>query len=521
MRSVIVFSIVVFGVIFIGCSSNDDLFMSGGDLLQRGDFAEAAKCYGKFARANAEHRLAPTALFNAASIAMMEMGELVKAKEGFLALTERYPQTKWATESYRRLAEICQEQGDFREAIVFYRLGLSFAEGEEYDMPEPWVREMAVGCRDCLDSLNNPQLSMEVFREISEFALPGEAAAQSKYDYAQACKAAGMEKEAASIFADLMYIYPDSEWARRVMAEERELVDEYVDFPWETVEQFGQLNALFIRGERERVREMIEDIIQRNEHHGLVENAECAMIIFDVHTTGDFETGLDRMQDFLDEYPDSAPSREGRQRIEIWAEILEVMDRIKQDPEDYGSHQELGFILLRERILELAEEHFKIALQDSSSDLPNLGLGYVYSLSGRAEESIEHFERYLALNPNDGATYNRVGYAYLQLNRLEDALRCFGRYRELEPNNPNTHDSYAECLWRMGRIDEAIAEYERALEIDASWSNGVFMLGEIYREMGENKKALEYYERYLEMDPSGRLSGQAWANIIELREGGV
>ena len=225
---------------------------------------------------------------------------------------------------------------------------------------------------------------------------------------------------------------------------------------------------------------------------------------------------LKDMQDYVDKYPGGVRTNDAERRIELYSDVVRMKDRLEYDPEDYSTHMELGFTLLQNHFIPLAEEHFLKAKADTTSDLAYLGLGYVYLNTGRPEEGIDSFERYLENHPDDGNLYNRIGYAYMGLGEMDEALKCFERYRELEPDNPNSHDSYAECMMNMGKFEESIAEYKRAIEINPDFTNPYFMLGEVYSRIDDAETALEYYQMYLARDPAGFLSAQAQARVDSL-----
>ena len=520
MRKGFLFLLVIAAVILNGCTTGADLFQKACDELTKGSFEKAVEYFQEFAEKNPEHYLSPAALFNAASLYMVNLENLEAARKGYVDIAEEFPASKWAAESYRRLAEIAQTGENHREALNFYRLGLQFAEGEGYSMPQSWVNEMTDGCQQCLDTIDDPQITVDIYRQLTEYSLPGETAAQNQFNYASALKELGREEEAAQEFAQLLYDYPVSEFAHRIMEEERDLIGKFISFPWSVVEQFNQVMSLAQQNNYQEAESILQVILEKHDNNeSITANANFGLIVAKTYLSGDFESGLEDLQDYIDEYPQSPALSDARSNMEAWVDILEVLDIINENPQDYASHQQLGFILLRRRIMNLAEEQFMISLQDTTLIDSHMGLGYVYLYTGRVEEALQSFEIYLAHHPEDGYVQNRVGYVYLQINQFDKALECFSKYVEVSPEDPNSHDSYAECLWLMGRIEEAIAEYNKALELDPNWSNGMFMLAEIYHQQGDIEKALEYYQGYLEMEPQGRYSEQAAATIEELTSG--
>jgi len=220
----------------------------------------------------------------------------------------------------------------------------------------------------------------------------------------------------------------------------------------------------------------------------------------------------------VSKYPESVWAARAKEQMEFMDQMVELGDRLKFNPDDYGTHMEMGWTLVRQRYNQQAEGHFQVATADSASDLAYLGLGYTYLRMQENEKCVAAFETYLSNHPDEGDIYNRVGYAYIQLGNLEKALAAFERYKELEPDNPNSHDSYAECLMNLERYEEAIASYTHAIEINPDFTNPYFMLGQVYSAMENYEEAVKWYQAYLEKDPAGFQSAMARERIDEINQ---
>lgn len=513
MRKITISAVLILASVSVYAAA-DNLFEQSGEYLWKGKFQEAVKGYEQFAEDNAEHHLAPAALFNAANIVLMEINDTETAMKHYQQIVNDYPGTKWAAESCRRMAEIAQAEGNRLKTAEFCRLGLKNCAGEGFEMPDSWLEDMAGRCGESLAALNNPELMAETYTEIIEFMPHGEIRARTLYQLAEALEAVGREQEAASKIADLIYNYPYSTIISEAMETKRELVGE--EFPWDALSELSRARRVASEGDYKGACEILEGIIGAHPGTGFCENAEFGLISVRTFITNDFEAAIDEMRDYLDKYPDGIRAREAEERMQIWADVLNLLDQIAENPENHELRERLGFIFLRNGMFPQAEEHFLTAAQSPDTDLAYYGLGHVYSRTQELVKAAENFERYLKKHPDEGGIFNRVGYLYINMQQYDKALACFSKYLELEPDNPNSHDSYAECLMNMGRIEEAIAEYKRALEIDPNFTNPYFMLGEIYMSREDSTAALKYYRQYLELDPRGYLSVRARANVDSL-----
>lgn len=505
------FSFVTFAAVILlpmAVVYGNPLFIEAGELLGDGKYTEAVKLYNEFAMQNQDHDLTAAAIFNAASISHIELGDHKAAVTGYAAIINDYPDSKWKAESYLRTGEILLADSKNSAAFDCLRNALETAENCGY-ATEYWVNIVADKCTGCVESIENEESRAAAYRQLVEMMPAGSAAAQAKYSYAVLLKNTGKEQESVDQFMELMSFYPREEITQTVVRDEKEFISEYHDFSWKVMEDFGLMRDMLMQGQYDEAESILTGIRDDHDNRGWKANAEIGLIVNAVYKTGGFENALDKLQDFLDDYPEFASVQELKNFEERWNEILKLLDRIAEDENDFGAHEQVGFLLMRYRFMTQAERHFQIAAANPDFTNSYLGLGYVYLRTSQLDKAVENFEIYLKDNQDEANTLNQVGYAYLQLNQLDNALKCFEKYKDLEPDNPNSHDSYAECLMNLERFDEAIVEYNIALDLDPNWSNGVYMLGEIFRQTGKTEQAIKYYERYLELDPQGRLSEQA------------
>jgi tetratricopeptide (TPR) repeat protein len=519
MKKTTVFSLLaIFLFSLVSLGVDETLFQKAGELLTKGKFVEAVKAYADFAKQNKDDRLAPVAWFNAGNIQNDYLNDISSAESSYEKALKANPEGNLQAEIYRRLADIEMREGDFKEALGFYQGGLKFSQGADYRKPDSWIASVADSCRSALSKIADPAFTVKIYAEIVNMVPAGEKNAETRYNYAQALKQTGQESEAGKVLAEMILAYPVSRSTTQCAQTEKEFLDQYAVIPWDILAEAGKLPGLFQQRKYEEGREIIKSLLARTDNPKLRESLNFSLIVSDAYISGDFESGLSRLQDFVEDHPQSERVTEAKQTLEFFAQVLSIRDRLKENPQDYSAHQELGYLFLQRRVDVLAEQEFLQAVQDTTLLDAYLGLGYVYLRTNRPELATPNLEKYLAQNPDDGDTYNRAGYAYLQMNRMEDALRCFKRYKEIEPDNPNAYDSYAECLMNMGKYEEAIAEYEKSLQIDPTWTNALFMLGEIYRNQGLKDKAIDYYQQYLAQDPTGLNSETARGNLTELKK---
>jgi tetratricopeptide (TPR) repeat protein len=497
-----------------GVLAGENSLQQAWDHAWKGDYKAAVNEYRTFAKTQPDHPQAVVALYNAASIALTQMGQKDEAGKLFAELVNKYPDTRWAAESCRRLSLIALEGKRPQEASGYFRQALAKARTKDYQMPETWIAGLAQDWRSHLPELGNPALAMEMYQEVLKVMPPGESAAQTQFELAGMLKTSGKEEQAASILADMMLGYPHTRWASRTVQEERDMVSRYKsDFPWDDVQALYRAAGLMRAGNFATADSIFADVKTRRVGSPLEENAIFGRIGSALYLNGDFTAAVDQLRDYLARYPKAYRLRDAERRLEAWGDIARMEASLADDPQDYATHCAVGFTQLQMRFNTQAQKHFRAALVDTTTDQARLGLGYACVALGQVEEGVENLETYLKNHSTEANVFNQVGYAYMNMGQIEKALSCFERYRDLEPNNPNAHDSYAECLMNMDRLDEAAAEYRKALEINPSFDNAYYMLGQVYTRKGENTSALEYFKKYLTLAPTGALADQAQAAV--------
>ena len=122
-------------------------------------------------------------------------------------------------------------------------------------------------------------------------------------------------------------------------------------------------------------------------------------------------------------------------------------------------------------------------------------LGILLRRSGRWEESRDHYERALKLNPAYLPAAVALADLYMEANLLDEAGHSLDKVREEEASS-------AAVLVRRGRLStlrgehrQTIQHLEAALELDPRATAILYPLGLAYRALGEVEKARYFMER--------------------------
>ena len=101
----------------------------------------------------------------------------------------------------------------------------------------------------------------------------------------------------------------------------------------------------------------------------------------------------------------------------------------------------------------------------SDNAIAHTNLAEAFFQKGRMDEAIEHSQKALQIDPNQGVAHSALGLALLQKRRLGEAVAHLEKALEITPNAA-AHSNLGVALMQAGRIDEALAHYQKAVELN-------------------------------------------------------
>jgi len=149
-----------------------------------------------------------------------------------------------------------------------------------------------------------------------------------------------------------------------------------------------------------------------------------------------------------------------------------------------------------------AEELFETAL-DSETE-------------GRAEESIEAYERALIANPERLEALINCGTLHYELENLEKAEEYFRRAVESDPQSSLAHSNLGSVLEELGHLEEARQHLRSAVRLEPGYSDARYTLALVCEKMNAFAEAREHWQQYVALDPASPWSDFARKRIAEL-----
>jgi Flp pilus assembly protein TadD len=128
-------------------------------------------------------------------------------------------------------------------------------------------------------------------------------------------------------------------------------------------------------------------------------------------------------------------------------------------------------------------------------------LGRVLQDMGQLREAREHFDRSLALSPNDYRTLTRLGALLADQGDLKGARTTFERALNIDSTNAELQNNLGIVLDELGELPTARVHLERALKIDPEYALAHGNLGIVLGRIGDLDGAVTHLERSLQIDP--------------------
>jgi Tfp pilus assembly protein PilF len=173
--------------------------------------------------------------------------------------------------------------------------------------------------------------------------------------------------------------------------------------------------------------------------------------------------------------------------------------RIKPDP---VTHHYLALAYSSKGLIDNSIEHLQAALiLDPYFIDAHRNLGVAYSRKGFIDKALTHYQIAVQLNPNDEETHYNLGIGYTSKGLIEKAFEHYQTAVRIRPDYGEAHNNLGMLYKSKGSIGEAIKHYQIALRLKQDNAGIHNNLGNVYDDMGLTDKAIEHYQNALESRP--------------------
>jgi tetratricopeptide (TPR) repeat protein len=139
------------------------------------------------------------------------------------------------------------------------------------------------------------------------------------------------------------------------------------------------------------------------------------------------------------------------------------------------------------KVRELAHAalHLDPRLARAHGELGNAAFWYDWDWAAAKE----HYERAIALDPNDPWLNALFGHYLASIGQHEESIEHCERARSLDPLNPSVSASLATMHFLAGAYQETIAVCDRIIDEDSTFSDAYRLKGAALRELGRPEEA--------------------------------
>jgi tetratricopeptide (TPR) repeat protein len=151
-------------------------------------------------------------------------------------------------------------------------------------------------------------------------------------------------------------------------------------------------------------------------------------------------------------------------------------------------------------------------------------IGYAYAQKKEYDKAEENYKKALAVKPDYAEAYNGLANIYNAQRKFDQAAEASAQASKLSASAPgalqggNADALYNEgvILWNGGKIPEATAKFEAAVAANPNHAESHYQLGMALVNAGKLKEAGEQFNTYLKLSPDGPNAATAKALVAQL-----
>jgi tetratricopeptide (TPR) repeat protein len=140
---------------------------------------------------------------------------------------------------------------------------------------------------------------------------------------------------------------------------------------------------------------------------------------------------------------------------------------LRQRPDAWMAHNNLGNILDQKGMVEEAISHYQEALR-YNPDFPEAlnDLGNALGQTGRMEEAISYYRKAIEIKPAYADACYNLALIYHRQGQIAEAIPLYQKALAIKPGDADIHNNLGAGLLQLGKVDEAIAHFRKALAIN-------------------------------------------------------
>jgi len=133
--------------------------------------------------------------------------------------------------------------------------------------------------------------------------------------------------------------------------------------------------------------------------------------------------------------------------------------------------------------------------------------GQIQMLKGNFVTAMEHFDKAIKYNPNDGAAFNDRALCMVEIGIIDKAFYYFDMGIRVEPDFATIYHNKGWLLNNIGRHTEAIECFKKALHFDPDRPVTYDNLADALYNLNDYQGALDAYKKVIELLEPGKCRG--------------
>ena len=247
--------------------------------------------------------------------------------------------------------------------------------------------------------------------------------------------------------------------------------------------------ALYLLNRVEEAEAQLQSVVDRNEHYPLAQFYLARMLL----DKQQWQAAVTRYQSLLQEGLDVREVHQG----------LGVAYRGLGRAEDARRHLQIaardhGLVIASYDPINMTVAKF------NQGDQPHLLKAREYYYRGDLQSAENELLAALEKNPDSLGAHQHLIRIYAERKQVDNARRHYERVMALEPENPLAHASWGLALRNAGDIDGAVVAFTRAVDLDPADPKTKIALAGALGRAGRHEQALQVIDDSLELDPASR-----------------
>jgi 2-polyprenyl-3-methyl-5-hydroxy-6-metoxy-1,4-benzoquinol methylase/TolA-binding protein len=128
-------------------------------------------------------------------------------------------------------------------------------------------------------------------------------------------------------------------------------------------------------------------------------------------------------------------------------------------------------------------------------------MGNALKEQGKLEETIEAYNKALAIKPDYADAYYNMGNTLKEQGKMEEAIEAYNKAISLKPDYADAYSNMGNVLKGQGKLKEAIEAYNKALAIKPDNAEAYNNMGNALKDQGKLEEAIEDYKKALAIKP--------------------